>query len=341
MDRWLRARRCCAGEPASPRSGGGQPGRLLPGVLFAGAVLWAYWPTLVSLCRRWEEEPHYSHGFLVPLLALGLLWSRRQKYCEKSGPGSAWGLAGLVLALGLRLTAAWLYLEFLEGYSLLVTLGSLVLLLGGWAAWRWSWPALAYLAFMLPLPFQVDTALAHPLRRIATVASTYALQTLGVPAFAEGNVIYLPGKQLGVADACSGLGMLLTFFALATALAVVLPRPGLDRLILLLSALPIAIVSNVVRITASGLAYFWGYATAGQLLWHDLAGWLMMPVALALWGLELWFLKHLFLPAEAPDPLPLFLPSPGNDGSASVSPGPYSVSLTTTAPSPANEEKRN
>jgi exosortase len=162
---------------------------------------------------------------------------------------------------------------------------------------------------MLPLPFRIESALALPLRRIATEMSTYALQTLGCPANAEGNIIYIDDIRLGVEEACSGLGMLMTFFALATALAMIVRAPLWDRLILVASAIPIAILANVIRITATGIAYHLAGkdSSLAQVIYHDLAGWLMMPMALAMLWLELKFLANLLM--EAPDTAPLPLQS--------------------------------
>jgi exosortase len=139
---------------------------------------------------------------------------------------------------------------------------------------------------MIPLPYFVEVALAHPLRRLATAMSTYALQTVGYPAIAEGNVILIDDLKLGVAEACSGLGMLSTFLALATALALSTRAPLVDRIVLLVSAVPIALIANVARISATGIAP----------ALHDFLGWLMMPFALLLLWLELRFLGTLFTP---------------------------------------------
>jgi hypothetical protein len=87
-------------------------------------------------------------------------------------------------------------------------------------------------------------ALAHPLQRIATVASTYALQTLGFAAYSEGNVIRLGEIRIGVKAACSGLSMMLIFSRLATAIAVVCRRPPLERGLIFVSAIPIALLAN-------------------------------------------------------------------------------------------------
>jgi exosortase len=276
--------------------------------LVGGALLWAYWPTVAAMADRWADDPHYSHGFLVPLFALAVLWARRDQAPRGEARADWWGLTWLAAALALRSAAAFYYYEPLDGLALLLALLGTCQLTAGRAVFRWAWPALAFLGFMLPLPFQLDSALALPLRRAATVASTYLLQTLGYPAFAEGNIIILDGRPFEVLDACNGLGMLMTFFALATAVALLSERPLADRLILVASAVPIALFANVVRITATVAASDeWG-AEAADLFLHGWRGALvMMPLAVGLLWLELRLLARL-LPAEDGLPLPLFDP---------------------------------
>jgi exosortase len=142
--------------------------------------------------------------------------------------------------------------------------------------------------------------------------STYALQTLGCPAVADGNIIYIEEIRLGVEEACSGLGMLMTFFALATALAMIVHAPLRDRLILVASAIPIAVCANVLRITATGVAYHLTGKDSelAKLIYHDLAGWLMMPLALGMLWIELKFLANVVIeePATAKAPLPIGVP---------------------------------
>ena len=196
-------------------------------------------------------------------------------------------------------------MEPLDAFSLLPTLFGLVLFVGGKSILRWSWPALAFLGFMIPLPFFIDVALAHPLRALATTMSTYTLQTLGYSAMSVGNTILLEQVPLGVAEACSGLGMLSTFLALATALALISKAPLLDRLLLIVGAVPIALIANVARITVTGMAYHaFGNANA-QAIMHDLSGWLMMPFALILLGMELWYLNRLLIHRKKTSNIPL------------------------------------
>jgi exosortase len=272
-------------------------------------LLWAYGPTLAGLARCWSDNPQYSHGFLVPVFAAVVLWVRRSRYPSVRFEPSWWGLAWLALASAMRLGAAAFYHEWLDALSLLPALAGVCVLLGGWPALRWAWPAVLFLVFMMPAPFQFEVALAQPLQRLATAASTYALQTLGLSAVAEGNVILLGDVQLGVEEACSGLGMLLTFFALATAVALVLARTWTERLALFVSAVPIALAANVTRITVTGVLYVTAGSGVARLVYHDLAGWLMMPLALGLLWLELKFLGRLYVEGPLDGPLPLALPA--------------------------------
>lgn len=286
---------------------GAQARTWLPLAALAGGLLWAYAPTLAVMAERWSTDPQYSHGFLVPVFALGILWARRDRL-PTQGPVPSWyGLAVLLGGMLLRLVGAYFYFEPLDAFSLLPTLAGLCLLIGGVPALRWCWPALAFLGFMLPLPYQAEMALAHPLRRVATVSSTYLLQLLGFPALSEGNIIVIDDLRLGVIDACSGLGMLMTFFALSTAAAMIVRRPPLDRVVLIVSAVPIALLANILRVTATAAAHVLVGSEAANALTHDLAGWLMMPLAVGLLWLELRYLDRLLPDAGEAGPLPLDL----------------------------------
>ncbi len=267
----------------------------------------SHWNTFAHMADRWAHDPQYSHGFVVPLFALVVLWSRRDMLKRMASQPAWLGLPLMAIGLILRVVAVASDIEPLDSLSLLPTGFGLVLLMGGWSVLGWSWPALAFLAFMMPLPFSAEMALAYPLRRIATDMSTYVLQTVGCPAMAEGNIIFIDDIQLGVAEACSGLGMLMTFFALATAMALIVNASLLNRLALVASAIPIAILANVIRISATGVAYHLGgkESDLAKMIYHDLAGWLMMPLALAMLWLELKFLANLWLEGPAAAPLPM------------------------------------
>ena len=265
-------------------------------MLFAlGALLlWAYWSVLGVIAGKWSTA-EYSHGYFVPVFSLVVLWLRRNQIVSMPCALSAWGLVPLAVGIAMRILGAYYYLESLEALSLLPSLLGLSICVGGKQALYWSWPSIAFLFFMLPLPYTVEVMLGGPLRRIAVLASTYTLQTFGFPAVAEGNVILMQSQPILVAEACSGLSMLLTFFALSVAAAIVLKRSLVDRLIIVLSALPIAIIANLVRIVLTAILAETVGSKAADLVFHDMAGWLMMPLALCLLGAEVALIDRLFV----------------------------------------------
>jgi exosortase/archaeosortase family protein len=160
---------------------------------------------------------------------------------------------------------------------------------------RWSWPAIAFLVFMIPLPHRIETALAGTLQDISTNACAVLLHTFGRAAVVEGNVLIVNGNRVEVVAACSGLGSLIVFFAMATGVALLSGRPMLDRLLLVASAVPIALGTNAVRIAATVLLQEWSGDPTAYERFHDLAGWLMMGLALAVLWLEVRLLCLLFI----------------------------------------------
>jgi exosortase len=300
---WLTGRwRCLRESPQAVRT-------LLLGGVFSFVLLWCYAPTLAAMARCWSNDPKYSHGFLVPVFAAVVLWVRRQAHPDVKLQLHWSGVPWLVIAALMRLASAAFYFEWLDALSLLPSLAGVCLLLGGPPALRWAWPGIAFLVFMMQAPYQLEVALAQPLQSVATKFSTYLLQTAGLPAVAEGNIIWIDDVPLGVVEACSGLGMLITFFALSTAVALVLARTWTERAVLFLSAIPIAVLTNVARITLTGILFATVGSTVAKFVYHDLAGWLMMPLALVLLWLELKFLAHLFIEPKPEPPLPVALAS--------------------------------
>jgi exosortase len=265
-------------------------------------LAWVFWPSLAGMASRWTDA-EYSHGYLVPLFSLYLLWRRRAMMGPDLFAPSWWGLPVLGAGLLIRFAGTYAFFDWLDGAALLPCLAGMTLLLGGPKALRWAWPSIAFLAFMIPLPFRVETALAQPLQKMATVASTFILQTLGFMAFSEGTVIRMGEVRIGVVEACSGLSMLLIFAALASAIVLVIRRSPLDKAVILLSAIPVALAANILRITVTGILH----KTAGQrladLVFHDLAGWLMMPLALGIIWIELRLVDWVWIPTAEKKPL--------------------------------------
>lgn len=283
------------------------PRFLAAAALVVGALVWAYAPNLGYLEGVWARDPNFSHGYFVAPIALAVLWLRREGLPADRIRPRWWGVGLLAGVLGVRSLFYEWNEPWLEDATLVPAVACLALAFGGWALLRWALPAIAMLAFMLPLPASVNMILAYPLQRLATLGSCQLLQGLGLPVLAEGNKILVGSEELEVARACNGLSMLLSFLTLVTATAILVRRPLLDRAVLLASAIPIALASNVLRISITAWCFHrFGTDELALLgaarLPHDWAGYLMMPIAGVMVWLELRALDWLVVePPERDD----------------------------------------
>jgi exosortase len=273
---------------------------IVPLVSLIGALLWALWPILRSMSDRWSGDPRYAHGYLVPLFAFALLWIRRHQISLARLRPSSWGLVFLALGGAIQLVGAYFRQGFIEGFSILPYAAGVAMLLGGWPVLRWAGPSILFLFFMIPLPWRVEKASGPPLQQLATLASTYSLQTMGFMAFSEGNVIELNEARIGVVEACSGLSMFITFIALSTGMAMVIQRPLLDKIVLVLSAIPVALVANIARITLTGILHEKVGVKFADQFYHVIAGWVMIPFALFLYWCVIWVFSHILVDVEEP-----------------------------------------
>jgi exosortase len=272
---------------------------------------------IVAACAAVHWYDVSSEGALSSLPGFGLflhleVWAAAAMlvYCVRdvrlmeATPLERWiGVAIVAGSLGLRVWAATIDMNVGDRLTYVTALLGLALIVGGWSMLRWAGPALAFVIFMFPLPYFIENTMLMKLQTFATVLSTWSLQLLGVSAGRMANTISIDGLQepLQVAEACSGLRMLTIFGAMSVALAMIIERPWWDRLIILLSAVPIALASNIIRIVATALLYIaFGQdnETVNHII-HDWAGFAMMPVGLGLLWIELTILSRLTVPMDA------------------------------------------
>jgi exosortase len=268
------------------------------------AIVYAYGKTLLEVWDAWDK-PEYSHGYLIPAFTAVLLWLRYEPFKAVSTVERWCGVALLAAGFALSFTGSYLAITSLDMISFLPSLGGAFLLVGGWSMLRWAGPAIGFLIFMFPLPGVMARNLLNPLQKVATVCSTFALQTMGIMAMRDGNRIDLGDLQMGVVEACSGLRMVTIFLALAVALVLIIKLPRWQQLIIIASAIPIALVVNITRITVTGVLYLTVSEEIANAVFHDLAGWLMMPMALGLLFVEYQMLKHLMIDDDVDGPLSL------------------------------------
>jgi exosortase len=259
-----------------------------------------YYSTLAGLVGQWWTTPDYHHCFVVPLFAGYLLWARRRLAVNFTPREAWWGLGVLATSVLLRWASVYFYYGTLDPLSLLPSVAGLALLFGGWRCLNWAWPSIFFLVFMIPIPATFAGILSQPLQRIGTIASTFAIQTLGIFAQAEGNIIVLTDSKIGVVEACSGLKMLMVFIALCTGAALLIRERLAIKLVIFFSAAPIAILTNIARITVTAVLHETVDHALADRVFHDLAGLLMMPIAFAMLFAELKLLEYLFVDVSGP-----------------------------------------
>jgi len=259
-------------------------------LLFCGS----YWRSLFRLVDQWYSSPDYIYGFFVLPFSIYLLWDRRKMLDGAEVRFCLWGIPLILLGIAFRCYAGYSFRPAVEASTLWITFAGLVLLVGGWQIMRWAWPGVVFLVFMVPLPGYLNAEFRSQLQQVCTAGSVFLLQTFGVSAIREGSVISLPNAPpLGVVDACSGLRTLMLFFAACTGAAFYVKRHYLMKIIMILSAIPIAIFCNTIRITITALVHMHS-VEMGEIT-HDLAGLVMMPMAICLLWVEMTLIEKLFI----------------------------------------------
>ena len=276
------------------------PIRMAWTVVSVVALLFLFGPLLAELSRRWASEPQYSHGFMIPLMAIALGWMRRFRIPEGFARANPWGLSMLVTGVVLHIFARRLYIEFADSAALLCCIIGIVLTIWGGRLLRGIWPALMFLGFMFPLPFRYEHLLSGPLQLMGAQQATWFIQACGIPAVAHGSTILMGDIHLGVAEACSGLRMLTVFVAISAAVMMVSQRTVWEKLVVLFSAIPIALICNIARIVATAIAWHAFDEDTANLIFHDLSGWLMMPAAMVLLYMELKLIDWMFVEPATP-----------------------------------------
>jgi len=240
--------------------------------------------TLSGLFSRWTdwEDGTYSHGILVPAFSLFLVIDMRRRLIRTPIKPSWAGLAVVTMAILLYMAGRLGNTLFIQSVAFIVAVAGVTLLAGGWAFLRATALPIGFLVFMCPLPSGFYDAVSADLRLAASTASTVILQLARVPAYREGNIIYLPGAApMSVEDACSGIRSLFSITATAVAFSVLSRGGPARKAALVMSAVPIAVVSNIVRVTGTGILLCHGSERLAQGFYHYLGGWVLYVVALA------------------------------------------------------------
>jgi len=258
---------------------------------------------LYSIVQRWITDSSWSHGFLIPIFSIYFINQHKNQILNLQTKPNYLGFVLMILGiLFYPFNMVQLQYGYLRPITMIATLGAIVLFMGGWCLIRYTWLPIAFLVFAVPLPQRYYVSLTMPMRKLAATIATALLNLVsGIEANVNGvviDVIY-QGKRLepalNVAEACSGMRLLMAFLALGIAMAYLHYRPLWQRIILLASTIPIAIFCNILRVTITGFIYILIHPKYTQGIYHDMLGLAMLPMAFGLYGLLAWFMSILFI----------------------------------------------
>jgi len=278
---------------------------LLRGVAIAAAFVAAFWYVLLDLSHAWLNSADWSHGPIIPLFSAYLVYAHwdRIRRCPP-----ALNNVGLLLVVGglvaYQLSLWWIVIGYVRPTAMLVCLLGIVIFLCGLPIVRYIWVPWLYLFFAVPLPKGIYYALTDPLRRIAATVATWILSlspNLDIQRIGS-TLEYTYGNKtghLGVADACSGMRSTITLCAIGVAVAFVSERPVWQRIVMVLSCVPIAVLSNLVRVTVTCWLHIYVHPKYAEGDYHAALGLVTMMLAFGMFSLLGWVLNRLVV--ESPD----------------------------------------
>ena len=245
-------------------------------------ALTIYAPVLYHMTLHWKLSEDNSHGFIIVPLSLYFAWERRHELAGVTLRGSWWGLVPLGLGAA-SLTVGRLGVELTTmRWAFVLTLIGLVVLLLGIAVFRVLAFPLLFLFLMVPLPQSLVNMTTFPLQLTAARFAVESLHLVRVPALLEGNIIHLANAELFVAEACSGLRSIMALVTLSVLFAYFFARTHGERLIIIASTIPIAVLVNAMRVALMGiLTHRYGESASGGFI-HDFQGVITFSVAFAL-----------------------------------------------------------
>jgi exosortase len=250
--------------------------------LVLGALLIVYWSVIAGLIQAWSTDDNYSHGFFIVPLSLYFAWERRKAIAAAPVRPALFGavvVAGSLFLLVAGLLGAEL---FISRVSIIGTIAGATLFLYGWPMLRILFFPLAFMLLMIPLPAIIFNQIAFPLQLLASNVGEYSIRSMDIPILREGNVLILANATLEVAEACSGIRSLISLITLGIVFGYFVDQRVWVRSIIALSAIPVAILANGLRVASAGVAAH-NFGTAGvEGIFHEFSGWVVFVIAFAM-----------------------------------------------------------
>ena len=221
-----------------------------------------------------SADSYYSHGFLIPFVSGFLIWQKKNELAKINPDGSLWGLALIIFSVLIHILGTILYVFSVSGFSIFFLIIGIALFNYGRQITRIILFPLVFTIFMFPLPLAFISKISFPMKILVAKSGTLIVSLLGIPIHREGFHIMIPAGALLVGNPCSGLRSLISFLALGALFAYMINTSNLKKWILFILAVPVALMSNIIRVPILILiSHYWGLeAAAPESFWHDASG---------------------------------------------------------------------
>ncbi|MCD4781941.1 MAG: exosortase [Candidatus Omnitrophica bacterium] len=252
-------------------------------IIAFGLYLVVYIPILVWMWDRWwAADSYYSHGILVPFFSGFLVWQQKETLAKIKRKRVPFGFVLIVIGLLVYLAASSFRIYSISGFSMLIVLAGIILYFFGWAIFKVIWFPFTFLFFMMPLPLFIIRNISFQMKMFAARLSTFILNNIGLIAVQQGSLIKMPHAFVTVDDVCSGLRSLISLTALGSVVAYLMKGHYMKRVILFLSTIPIAIITNMCRIVfLAFVSEVWGAEYVEGAI-HDISGYMVFALAFIL-----------------------------------------------------------
>lgn len=249
-------------------------------------LVFAFYDGLQFMVKMWETD-EYSHGYLIPMVALFLVWQKQPDIASTNKKWSWLGLPLLFFGFFMLLMGELSAIYIISEYGFLVCLAGLIITFFGLNGTWLIWGALAYLVFMIPLPSFLYKNLSSALQLISSEIGVFVIRLFDISVYLEGNVIDLGVYKLQVVEACSGLRYLFPLMSFGFLIAYIYNGKLWQRVLLFLSTIPITVLMNSFRIGVIGVTVeYWGIEMAEGFL-HDFEGWVIFISCLGILLIEI------------------------------------------------------
>ena len=257
----------------------------------AALLIAMYWGGINELLTRWDRQEEYSHGYLLPLIALFFAWHRlpitRKMHDAPSWAGPLLAIITIIMYIVGELSALYILVH----YAIILSIITFIVASSGWRVLNEFKAAIAVLIFAIPLPYFIEASLTAQLQLISSKIGVEFIRFCGIPAFLEGNIIDLGSYKLQVVEACSGLRYLFPLLSLAFISAYMYQDAMWKRVLIFISAIPITVFMNSFRIGLVGLFVEYYGIEAAEGFMHDFEGWVIFMACMALLLFEIYLLS--------------------------------------------------